>query len=86
MLEPVTILPDAVYDDGALHQSLGLTPAALATARRSGALRFCRQGKRILYLGAWILAWLNTDGQLPEQTASGEGETPDPSVFEREGA
>jgi hypothetical protein len=60
MIEPVVIDPEAVYDDGAIRQSLGLTDAALATARRVGVLRYSRQGKRVLYLGRWILEWLET--------------------------
>ena len=58
MHEPVSIQPEAVYDDGALYLSLGLTAAALAKARRGGELRFTRQGKRTLYLGQWVLDWL----------------------------
>jgi len=61
MLEPVRIEPEALYDDGALHVALGLTAAALASARRAGTLRFTRQGKRTLYLGKWILAWLEVE-------------------------
>lgn len=58
MYEPVSIKPGALYDDGALHLSTGLTPAALAKGRRSGELRYTRQGKRTLYLGQWVLDWL----------------------------
>jgi hypothetical protein len=58
MIEPVNILPEALYDDGSLYQVLGLTETALANARRAGTLRYTRQGKRTLYLGKWILAWL----------------------------
>ncbi len=58
MVEPVLIHPEGVYDDGAIRQDLGLTDAALAKARRSGSLRHTRVGKRVLYKGAWILAWL----------------------------
>ncbi len=58
MIEPVSIAPEALYDDGSLRQSLGLTDATLANARRAGTLRYTRQGKRTLYLGKWILAWL----------------------------
>jgi hypothetical protein len=61
MIEPVMIEPEALYDDGALRQALGLTPAALAAARRAGRLRFCRQGKRTLYRGSWILSWLESE-------------------------
>ncbi len=60
MIEPVSIDPEALYDDGSLRQALGLTDAALAKARRSGTLRYTRQGKRTLYLGKWILAWLES--------------------------
>lgn len=68
MIEPVRIEPDAVYDDGAVYQALGLTRTALAAARRLGALRYTRRGKRTLYKGAWILAWLEA-GESPCQAA-----------------
>jgi hypothetical protein len=61
MIEPVLIESEALYDDGALRQSLGLTPATLAAARRAGTLRHTRQGKRTLYKGAWVLAWLESE-------------------------
>jgi hypothetical protein len=63
MHEPVSIQSKAVYDDGALFLSLGLTPAALSKARRGGELRFTRQGKRTLYLGQWVLDWLQATAQ-----------------------
>jgi hypothetical protein len=65
MIEPVLIDPNAVYDDGALRLTLGLTSSAMAAARRAGTLRFTRQGKRILYKGGWILAWLESDAAPP---------------------
>jgi hypothetical protein len=58
MIEPVRIEPEAVYDDGALRQALGVTPATLAAARHAGALRYSRTGKRIFYKGAWVSEWL----------------------------
>lgn len=61
MIEPVKIEPDALYDDGALRQSIGLTPATLAAARRAGILRHARQGRRCFYKGEWILAWLDSE-------------------------
>ncbi len=70
MIEPVLIEPEALYDDGALRQALGLTPAALAAGRRAGTLRHARRGKRTLYKGAWILAWLESEAE-PRQTAPG---------------
>jgi hypothetical protein len=60
MIEPVRIEPEALYDDGSLRQALGLTPATLAAARRAGSLRYTRTGKRVLYKGAWVSAWLET--------------------------
>ena len=61
MIDPVRIEPDAFYDDGALRQLLGLTRTSLATARRSGRLRYTRQGNRTLYKGAWVLAWFDSE-------------------------
>lgn len=61
MQQQVSIAPDSVYDDGALYLALGLTPATLAQARRSGTLRFSRKGKWIVYLGQWVLNWIKAD-------------------------
>ena len=66
MIEPVLIEPEAIYDDGALHQALGLTLSTLATSRRAGALRYTRQGKRTLYRVAWILDWLEATATKPD--------------------
>jgi hypothetical protein len=63
MIEPVLIAPEALYDDGSLHQVLGLTDAALANARRAGTLRYTKQGQRTLYLGKWILDWLESQAE-----------------------
>jgi hypothetical protein len=79
MIEPVLIAPEALYDDGSLRQALGLAPATLAAARRAGTLRFTRTGKRTLYKGEWILAWLESLATRPEegrQAARQEGGGP----------
>jgi hypothetical protein len=73
MLHPVSIEAEAVYDDGSLRQALGLTDAALAAARRSGSLRFTRQGKRVLYLGRWITSWLEGQAAPKPEAARPEG-------------
>ena len=76
MIEPVSIDPEAMYDDGSLCQALGLTDAALANARREGTLRYALQGKRTLYLGRWILDWLEAAAAKPpttRQAAAGLG-------------
>ena len=65
MIEPVLIEPEAIYDDGSLRQNLGLTTSTLAAGRRTGALRYTRQGKRTLYRGAWILDWLEATATKP---------------------
>jgi hypothetical protein len=64
MTEPILIDPDALYDDGALCLSLGVTSSSVAAARRAGTLRYARQGKRTLYKGAWILAWLESEAAV----------------------
>jgi hypothetical protein len=73
MIEPVLIEPDALYDDGALRQALGLTPASLAIGRRAGTLRYIRQGRRTFYKGAWILDWLESATTKPHQKATRQG-------------
>ncbi len=72
MIKPVMIEPEALYDDSALSQTLGLTPAALAAGRRAGTLRHTTKGKRTLYKGAWILAWIESES-APESTHQSEG-------------
>ncbi len=75
MYEPVRIEPEALYDDSALYQSLGLTPTTLASARRAGTLRYSRNGNRKLYMGRWVLEWL--EGQaVPAPIAAVQGARP----------
>ena len=61
MIDGVPIHANAVYDDAAIQVSLGIGSKALSKARRSGELQFSRKGRRILYLGQWVLDWLETD-------------------------
>jgi hypothetical protein len=76
MIEPVTIVPDALYDDGALRQAIGLTPATLAAGRRAGTLRHVRRGKRILYRGSWVLTWLERESSPTPDAHRWQGVTP----------
>jgi hypothetical protein len=69
MIESILIDPEALYDDGSLRQAVGLTRSSLARARKGGSLRYTHQGKRILYKGAWIIAWLEADA-ASRQTAA----------------
>jgi hypothetical protein len=64
MVSSVQIDPGSVFDDGAIYVALGITEATLARARRTGALRFTRKGRRTLYMGQWILDWLKADARL----------------------
>lgn len=80
-----SILPDGVYDDGALVLGLGVTHAALVQARRDGELRYTKKGRRVLYLGRWIIAWLEGSNATSEATAcksnqSAERKAPDGRV------
>jgi len=61
MTKPVLIDPEALYDDRTLRRDLGLSQSSLDKARRTGEIRFARRGKRVLYRGAWVLAWLEAD-------------------------
>lgn len=54
----VRIELDGVYDDDILYAVLGVSAQTLARSRRDGSLRYTRKGKRILYLGRWVLSWL----------------------------
>ena len=61
MIDGFPIDPLAVYDDSALSVALGVSAESLARARQTGDLRHTRKGRRILYLGQWILEWLERD-------------------------
>lgn len=63
MHKPLSIEPAHLYDDGSLYLAAGLSPTTLARARRSGGLRYTRQGRRTLYLGQWILDWLEAESR-----------------------
>jgi hypothetical protein len=56
-----TIRPTGVYSTADVCALLDVSPATLNEARRSGALRAVRKGRRRIYLGEWLLEWLRTD-------------------------
>jgi hypothetical protein len=70
MIAGIVLDPAAVFDDGALYCVLGISAATLARARRDGRLRYCRQGRRILYLGEWLTDWLRESGLQPEEVSA----------------
>jgi len=78
MIQPILISPEAIYDDRSSRQSLGLTDAALANARRAGTLRYTRQGKPTLYLGKWILSWLESQAGPDPAAPTSKGLPPLP--------
>jgi hypothetical protein len=53
------IHPERVYDTAALVLALDIPSAALTRARREGRLRHSRQGRRVYYLGTWVIDWLS---------------------------
>lgn len=57
----IRIDPRGFYDDTLLYSLLGVSAMTLARARQSGRLRYTRQGRRLLYLGAWVLDWLKSE-------------------------
>jgi hypothetical protein len=65
MKEPFQIDRTAVYDDELLGQGLGIPAPALWTARDAGELRCTIKAGRVLYLGQWILDWLQAKTGWP---------------------
>lgn len=49
---------DTVYDSEALQTSLGVSSGSLSSARVDGTLRFAKIGIRVLFLGSWVIDWL----------------------------
>ena len=70
MIEGFPIDPKAVYDDSALSVAFGVSAESLARARHAGDLRHTRKGRRILYLGQWILDWLERDAIFRKGTSN----------------
>jgi hypothetical protein len=61
--DSIRIDPTGIYDDALLYAALEISAATLARARRDGRLRYTRQGRRVLYLGQWVLDWLQADAR-----------------------
>lgn len=67
-----SIDPHSVYDDDALRLGLRISQASIDDARRSGRLRSSRHGSRTLYLGVWVLAWLEQSAVSNTERAGGQ--------------
>jgi hypothetical protein len=70
-MAPVLIDSAGIYDDVALVRILDLSFQTLVRARKERTLRHTRKGNRVLYKGAWVLAWLETDNKPGAENAAG---------------
>jgi hypothetical protein len=57
------IQPTGIYSTDDVCAMLDVSPDTLTAARRSGELRGVRKGRRVIYLGEWLLAWLRREQQ-----------------------
>jgi hypothetical protein len=63
MVETTAIQPTGVYTNDDLSVLLDVSPETLAKARHSRALRWVRKGRRVIYLGEWVLDWLRAESE-----------------------
>ena len=68
-LHPITFDQNGWYTDGQARLLLDVPGATLARARRAGELRYSRAGKRIMYRGQWLTAWLESSAKGDTQCA-----------------
>ena len=61
MVEAYPVNPTSIYDDSTIQQSLGISAESLKRARKMRKLRFAKNGHRILYLGRWLIDWLESE-------------------------
>lgn len=66
-MSAIFIDSEAIYDDDALIVALGVGPQVLKRARQARELRYTRKGQRTLYLGSWVLTWLQNAPAAEEQ-------------------
>ncbi len=70
MPEAVTISRNALFTSAQLRAMLDVSERTLATARASGALLSTRKGRRVFYLGKWVLDWLEADADRTRPNSS----------------
>jgi hypothetical protein len=63
MPDTITIHQTGIYTTDDLCEMLDVSPQTMADARRSGTLRATRKGRRLIYLGEWVLAWLRRESE-----------------------
>jgi hypothetical protein len=66
----IEIKPLGVYSTDELSAMLDVGWDKLGKARHSGALRSTKKGRRVLYLGEWVLDWLRAE-DLAEEVSGG---------------
>ncbi len=76
-IPPTRIEREAIYSDGAARLLLNVTEGVTARARRGGTLRYARVGRRILYLGSWLLAWIERASEPAPQPPDGASTPPE---------
>ncbi len=57
----LTVEPTAIYDEYQIRRALGLTEHLMLKERRDGRIKFARRGRRVYYLGSWIINWMEGD-------------------------
>lgn len=60
---------DRLYSEPVVCQLLGVRPPTLAEARESGSLRWSKVGRRRLYRGDWLMAWIERSAGEREAVA-----------------
>jgi hypothetical protein len=71
MPDNVTIQPTGIYSSDDVSAMLDVGGETLAKARRTGALRAVRKGRRWIYLGEWLLDWLRHSEEVSQAHRQG---------------
>jgi hypothetical protein len=63
---PPVIHRDAVYTLSQATHVLGMAEGTLAREIHLGRIRSARRGGRTLFLGAWLIAWVESGTESPD--------------------
>jgi len=63
MANSLQIDPGSIYDEGAVSLALDIPLSTLERARREGRLRFTRKGRRVFFVGRWLLEWFASEAE-----------------------
>jgi hypothetical protein len=64
MPDTIAIHQTGIYGTDDLCAMLDVSPETVVEARRAGTLRFSRKGRRVIFLGEWVLAWLRAGQEV----------------------